>query len=130
MREFFSQQPGGAPLEGLNNLIGCFTNRSFDKQIDMIWLDGKLDDSPSVIYSHAVKDLWQALGNLTNQNPLAPLGYPNEVVFAGIDGVTPGLILVQVVDIIPLSTEGTTMHKRKRRFFSPLKEGAFPHKIL
>ena len=58
------------------------------EQMHMVWLNGELNDVPSLLVYDILHDLFQAIFHRTTKNFATPLGAPDDVVHNQVDRVS------------------------------------------
>lgn len=103
-----SQYSRGTSLKCANNIMRLFFGSRFYKQVNVIRLNSKTENYPTVFLSHFFADFTKALGNITNQHLLATFGYPNKVIVHLIYRMirTSKIIFLHVDNILHIDKQG------------------------
>jgi len=108
-----------ALFDHIRRAVGCPDTH---KEMDVIGLDGKLKNFPSLFLALFFKELATVGGNTVDQNRLAPLGTPDEVIDNQVNSVFISLIF-HMLNYTGLSTNSQLMQN------APVLE-AFAHSLV
>jgi hypothetical protein len=107
--KLFSQEVGRTTFDPSGSVCGQRVGVGSDEEMDMIRLDGKLNNLPSLFVSYVLDNLFQTLFDRTAQNLSTPLGTPDDVVHDQVNRVL--LVLLFPVDTL---TDTDTVCQSKR----------------
>jgi hypothetical protein len=78
-RKLFAQLVSGKSFEPVHNLVRGYRGRKTTKQVNVVGLNGKIENFAAKFCCLLVEQFYQSFGNLANQNGTAILGYPDKV---------------------------------------------------
>ena len=124
MWKFLTQDARRAPLESADDLLRRFVGRGFNEQVDVIGLNGKIENCPSAFGCHFRADDTETVSHAADQHLFAALRYPNQVIVHLIHRVVGTLKCVSFhVDSI---AHINTRHESNVRFHPSAKALGFP----
>jgi hypothetical protein len=96
-----AQVIGCDALTHFDNIRRAIIGENLDKQMNVVWLNGKLQDFPALIQAFFLNQSTTIIGNFINQDGFSAFWRPDKVKVQQVDAVLISLIHVQaaIVDI-------------------------------